>query len=35
MYSGSAYMVMAQIGFSKFILLCAFYTIMERVSVVL
>lgn len=35
MYSGSAYMVMAQIGFGKSMLLCAFYTIKERVSAVL
>lgn len=35
LYSGSAYVVMAQIGFGKFMLLCAFYTINERVFAIL
>jgi len=35
LYSGSAYAVIAQIGFGKFMLLCAFYTINERVSAIL
>lgn len=35
LYSGSAYAVIAQIGFGKFMPLCVFYTINERVSVVL
>ena len=35
LYSGSAYVVMAQFGFGKFTLLFAFYTINERVSAIL
>lgn len=35
LYSGSAYAVIAQIGFGKFMFLCAFHMINERVSTIL